>query len=142
MNDYVCHAYKPPHTASSTLSSPSSGILYPISDFVNYDKFSASHSRFLYAVTSTADPTTYLEASKHDHWRAAMSAELHALEQNGTWEMSSLPPGKKAIGSKWVFRTKYNQTRLMTLNRSINESPSPPASARHQARPCSRCRPR
>ena len=36
-----------------------------------------------------------------------MNSELRALEANGTWELTSLPPGKRAIGCKWVYRTKF-----------------------------------
>jgi len=37
-----------------------------------------------------------------------MQKEIQALEDNGTWEISDLPPGKKALGCKWVFKIKYN----------------------------------
>lgn len=37
-----------------------------------------------------------------------MNVELRALEANGTWEITTLPEGKKAIGSKWLYKTKYN----------------------------------
>lgn len=36
-----------------------------------------------------------------------MHEELHALESNGTWELTTFPKGKKAIGSKWVYNVKY-----------------------------------
>ena len=36
-----------------------------------------------------------------------MAAELTVLEQNHTWFIVSLPPNKKAVGCKWVFRIKY-----------------------------------
>ena len=36
-----------------------------------------------------------------------MEQELLALEANGTWIMTPLPPGKKALTSKWVYRTKF-----------------------------------
>lgn len=35
-----------------------------------------------------------------------MEKELQALEANETWVLTSLPRGKKAIGSKWVYKTK------------------------------------
>lgn len=30
------------------------------------------------------------------------------MEQNGTWSVTSLPPGKNVVGCKWVFTIKYN----------------------------------
>lgn len=33
-----------------------------------------------------------------------MNAGIAALEQNHTWEVTDLPKGKKAIGSKWIYK--------------------------------------
>lgn len=33
--------------------------------------------------------------------------ELEALERNETWEITTLPPGRKAIGCRWMYKTKY-----------------------------------
>ncbi|KAH9668922.1 retrovirus-related pol polyprotein from transposon RE1 [Citrus sinensis] len=37
-----------------------------------------------------------------------MKSELQALENNHTWTVVSLPPGKRTISCKWVYRIKYN----------------------------------
>lgn len=37
-----------------------------------------------------------------------MNAELQALETNDTWEVTDLPPGRRTISCKWIFKTKYN----------------------------------
>ena len=37
---------------------------------------------------------------------AAMNDELDSLAKNETWIMTDLPPGRKAIKNKWVFRIK------------------------------------
>ncbi|GJY88084.1 retrovirus-related pol polyprotein from transposon RE1 [Tanacetum coccineum] len=37
-----------------------------------------------------------------------MTKELKSLESNHTWTLSPLPPNKSPIGSKWVYRIKYN----------------------------------
>jgi len=36
-----------------------------------------------------------------------MSNEISALEANHTWDFAPLPPGKKALGFKWVYKIKY-----------------------------------
>ena len=37
-----------------------------------------------------------------------MDLEIKAPEDNGTWSYTALPPGKKPIGCKWVYKIKYN----------------------------------
>ncbi|KAB1209992.1 Retrovirus-related Pol polyprotein from transposon TNT 1-94 [Morella rubra] len=37
-----------------------------------------------------------------------MVVEIQALEDNGTWTITNLPPGKQAVGCKWVYKVKYH----------------------------------
>ncbi len=37
-------------------------------------------------------------------WRDAINADLDALDENETWEISKLPIGKVALSTKWVFK--------------------------------------
>ncbi|GJV00903.1 ribonuclease H-like domain-containing protein [Tanacetum coccineum] len=37
----------------------------------------------------------------------AMNAEMDTLYRNNTWEIVDLPIGRKAIGSKWVWKINY-----------------------------------
>ncbi|GJU64569.1 retrovirus-related pol polyprotein from transposon RE2 [Tanacetum coccineum] len=55
-------------------------------------------SAFLALVTSSSESTRYSQAVKEKNWCDAMKAEIDALESNGTWELVTLPPRKKAIG--------------------------------------------
>ncbi|KAL0362396.1 UNVERIFIED_CONTAM: Retrovirus-related Pol polyprotein from transposon RE2 [Sesamum calycinum] len=87
MNDYVCSC-----AASSSSCIP--------------DSFSLAHICFVTQCSSTQELKTYLQASKDASWVATMQEELQALDKNGTWELSSLPPAKRAIGSWWVFKLK------------------------------------
>ena len=57
----------------------------------------------------------YSEASNFLEWVATMKIGLEMIEKNGTWHLTTLPKDKKAIGVKWVFRTKFNP------NGSINK---------------------
>lgn len=63
---------------------------------------------FLSALVPTVDPITFSQAIKQPHWIAAMNAELDALESNATWDIVTLPLNQYAIGSKWLYKTKYN----------------------------------
>lgn len=55
---------------------------------------------------------TYKQAVNHkDHhaqWDSAIKDELDSLTINEVWEPCELPPGRKAVGSRWVFRHKLN----------------------------------
>lgn len=58
-------------------------------------------------MVSIPEPAYYSQAIKDPHWIQAMNSEISALEKNQTWTLTELPPGKKAIGSKWVYKIKY-----------------------------------
>nr|GEZ34274.1 LTR retrotransposon like protein [Tanacetum cinerariifolium] len=40
-----------------------------------------------------------------------IDVEFQALEKNDTWELTHLPPGKKAIGSHWIYKTNLKADR-------------------------------
>lgn len=64
----------------------------------------------------TADPSSYKEAlacPEADQWRQAMAQEMTALIKMGTWDVVELPPGRKAIGTKWVFKAKTNSSGVV-----------------------------
>lgn len=68
-------------------------------------------SAYAFAVncTTSKDPSTVREALEGQdaaHWIEAMKAELQNLVSKGTFKEVELPAGRKAIGSKWVFKLK------------------------------------
>jgi hypothetical protein len=59
------------------------------------------------------EPRTFKEAMQRSpderaKWYKAATDEIQALVDNGTFELVQLPPGRKAIGSRWVFKVKRN----------------------------------
>ena len=59
------------------------------------------------------EPQSYAEAmalpeEERIKWHKAALDEIQALMDNGTFELVQLPPGRKAIGSRWVFKVKKN----------------------------------
>lgn len=49
----------------------------------------------------------YQEAVKDPRFNGAMKVEVTALEDNHTWDVTSLPPGKRAITCQWIYSMKY-----------------------------------
>ncbi|XP_074379364.1 retrovirus-related Pol polyprotein from transposon TNT 1-94 isoform X2 [Apium graveolens] len=54
------------------------------------------------------EPAGYEAAATDQKWIDAMKEELKMIEKNQTWELVDRPKHKKAIGVKWVYRTKFN----------------------------------
>lgn len=95
----IDHAKPVPGRTSSTV--------HPLSNYVSYNNFSDSHKVFLAAITSVNEPKSFKEAMQDKNWRDAMQREIKALEENETWTLQTLPKGKHAIDSKWVYKIKY-----------------------------------
>lgn len=49
-----------------------------------------------------------MKSSNKDKWIAASKEEYDSLEKHKVWEWSELPPSKKALDTKWVFKVKTN----------------------------------
>ncbi|OIT39650.1 hypothetical protein A4A49_61857, partial [Nicotiana attenuata] len=92
LTDYIHH---PLPSSSASASS-----LYPIHKFISYSHLSSPFQSFLASFSSDLEPTSFSQAVKDDRWIKAIKLEIEALEQNNTWEVVTLPPGKVPIGCK------------------------------------------
>lgn len=52
------------------------------------------------------EPSSYKEAARASEWQEAMQKEISVLTTNKTWELVELPPGKKPISFKWIYKIK------------------------------------
>nr|GEW73041.1 ribonuclease H-like domain, reverse transcriptase, RNA-dependent DNA polymerase [Tanacetum cinerariifolium] len=52
------------------------------------------------------EPCNYKEASTDNKWIKAMEIDMDSINKNNTWTLTTLPPEQKAIGLKWVYKTK------------------------------------
>ena len=67
------------------------------------------HIAFALSATEAEIPCHYKEAidsPDSDLWKGAMDEEMESLRKNATWRLVKLPPGRKAIGCKWVYAKK------------------------------------
>ncbi|KAA0056914.1 Retrovirus-related Pol polyprotein from transposon TNT 1-94 [Cucumis melo var. makuwa] len=51
----------------------------------------------LFCLFGDSEPLNFEEASQNDKWKIAMDEEIKAIKKNDTWELSTLPNGKKAV---------------------------------------------
>lgn len=54
-------------------------------------------------------PQNYQDAirsTNSQQWITAMNDEIQSLQENDTFKITQLPPGKKAVGGKWVYTLK------------------------------------
>ena len=49
-----------------------------------------------------------LSSREKNEWMKAMESETDLRHTNKVWDLAKLPSGQKAIGSKWVFKRKYD----------------------------------
>ncbi|KAL8097768.1 hypothetical protein AgCh_030767 [Apium graveolens] len=94
-SDYVC-------TNATTHSLPVTHWC----NMVPYTSLPYVHKAFIAQTSQIIEPVSYQEAIQDPNWIHAMDLELKALEKNNTWDLVSLPKGKKMICCKWVFKVK------------------------------------
>lgn len=78
-------------------------------NLVAYKDMSSQLHSFVAATDQLREPVSYEEAYQDPRWVEAMDKELLALHKNHTWDSVDLPPGKKAIGNKWVYKIKLKE---------------------------------
>ena len=88
-----------------------SKLAAPLSSHTRLGSHHASYTYESYAFAASnmcdeEEPLSFDEAHDSKNWMAAMQAEYDAIVKNGTWYLADLPPGKKAIGTKWIYKLK------------------------------------
>nr|GFB14784.1 copia protein [Tanacetum cinerariifolium] len=59
-----------------------------------------------------------LKALKHPRWVDAMQDEQNQFARNKVWILVPAPYGKTIIGSRWDFRNKRDETRIVIKNKA------------------------
>ncbi|GJW08993.1 retrovirus-related pol polyprotein from transposon TNT 1-94 [Tanacetum coccineum] len=72
----------------------------------NYINLTTNSSHLINPIDTIKEPHSFAYDYKDVKWIEAMNKEIQALEQNKTWTLTLLPPGKNPIGHKWVYKIK------------------------------------
>ena len=64
---------------------------------------------FAARIGNTDEPVTFKVVLEDlQKWHESIADEYRSHKENGTWKPAKLPPGRKALSTKWVFRIKTN----------------------------------
>jgi hypothetical protein len=69
-------------------------------------------------VMSSDEPASFTKAEHNPSWRKAMMEEMDSIEENGTWSLIDVPPSRKTIGVKWVFKVKQDEHRALSKHKA------------------------
>ncbi|GKF17873.1 putative ribonuclease H-like domain-containing protein, partial [Tanacetum coccineum] len=67
---------------------------------------------------SQEEPKKVVQALKDPSWIEAMQEELLQFKLQEVWTLVELPNGKRAIGTKWVFRNKKDKKGIVIKNKA------------------------
>ncbi|GKB39121.1 putative ribonuclease H-like domain-containing protein [Tanacetum coccineum] len=66
----------------------------------------------------SAESTKIAQALDDESWVEAMQEELLQFKIQKVWTLVDLPYGKKAIGTKWVYRNKKDERGIIVRNKA------------------------
>jgi hypothetical protein len=70
-----------------------------------------------YSFVSSIEPFRVEEALQDPDWVLAMQEELNNFKRNEVWSLVPRPK-QNVVGTKWVFRNKQDENRVVTRNKA------------------------
>nr|GEV25577.1 putative ribonuclease H-like domain-containing protein [Tanacetum cinerariifolium] len=76
------------------------------------------HNYLFACFLSQEQPKKVIHALKDPSWIEAMQEEVLQFKLQEVWTLMDLPYGKRAIGTKWVFRNKKDERGIVIRNKA------------------------
>ncbi|GJS14673.1 putative ribonuclease H-like domain-containing protein [Tanacetum coccineum] len=107
--------YSAPQTRRMTKSVTEQAMFSSVQQRTNHKDF----QNCLFACfLSQEEPKKVIQALKDPSWIEAMQEELLQFKLQQVWTLVDLPNGKRAIGTKWVYRNKKDERGIMIKNKA------------------------
>nr|GEX92010.1 retrovirus-related Pol polyprotein from transposon TNT 1-94 [Tanacetum cinerariifolium] len=90
---------------------------HPVTQIIG-DLSLATQTRSMTRVAKDQEPKRVHQALKDPSWIEAMQEELLQFKMHKVWVLVDLPHGKRAIGTKWVFKNKKDKRGIMVRNKA------------------------
>ncbi|GJU59476.1 putative ribonuclease H-like domain-containing protein [Tanacetum coccineum] len=103
-----------PQTRRMTKNLEERGLFSLVQQRTNHKDF----QNCLFACFLSQEPKKVIHALKDPSWIEAMHEELLQFKLQEVWTLVDLPNGKRAIGTKWVFRNKKDERGIMIKNKA------------------------
>ncbi|GKA87554.1 putative ribonuclease H-like domain-containing protein, partial [Tanacetum coccineum] len=81
------------------------------------DIYSAPQTKTMTKSVTEHEPKKVIQALKDPSWIEAMQEELLHFKLQQVWTLVDLPYGKRAIGTKWVYRNKKDEKGIVIRNK-------------------------
>ncbi|GJZ21947.1 putative ribonuclease H-like domain-containing protein [Tanacetum coccineum] len=107
------------HSAPQTRRMTKSVIEHVMFSSVQQRTNHKDFQNFLFACfLSQAEPKKVIQALKDRRWIEVIQDELLQFKLQQVWTLVDLPHGKRAIGTKWVYRNKKDERGNMIKNKA------------------------
>ncbi|GJS72880.1 putative ribonuclease H-like domain-containing protein [Tanacetum coccineum] len=107
--------YSAPQTRRMTKSVTEHAMFSSVQQRTNHKDF----QNCLFACfLSQEEPKKVIQALKDPSWIEAMQEELLQFKLQQVWTLMDLPNGKRAIGTKWVYRNKKDERGIVIKNKA------------------------
>ncbi|GKA73467.1 putative ribonuclease H-like domain-containing protein [Tanacetum coccineum] len=104
-----------PQTRRMTKNLEEHGLFSLFQQRSNHEDF----QNYLFACfLSQEKPKKIIHALNDPSWIEAMQEELLQFNLQEVWTLVDLPNGKRAIGTKWVFKNKKNERGILITNKA------------------------
>ncbi|GKE84925.1 putative ribonuclease H-like domain-containing protein, partial [Tanacetum coccineum] len=104
-----------PQTRRMTKNMTEHAMFSSVQQRTNHNDF----QNFLFACfLSQEEPKKVIKALKDPSWIESMQDELLQFKLQKVWTLVDLPNGKRAIGTKWVYRNKKDERGIVKKNKA------------------------